>query len=85
MKSAQLLELFRASDLHGRATLTWSHGSFLLSRQYYGQKVCLYAMPGFFSEVFIVEATTEIDKIEPLTTSIQLQKYLHLIELTDLF
>lgn len=69
-----LLDKFNTVDLNGRAILTWEHGEFIVAREYYGKKVSLYSLPGFYVEVAFnqemliierVESTTEIDKFLP--------------------
>lgn len=81
MGAADLLILFESCNLNGRATLTWEHGSFITSREYYAQKVALYAMPGFYSEVWYRGDQNYIERIEAITSARDLEKYLHLIQI----
>lgn len=76
-----MLLRFRASNLNGRATLTWEQGKFIVSREYYAHKVSLYAMPGFYSEVWYDPKSNIVDRIEPVTDAAGLEKYLYLINL----
>lgn len=73
-----LLALFHSVDLNSRATLTWEHGEFIVAREYYGKKVCLYSLPGFYVEVAFDPETNCIERVE-VTNS--LNKFLPFIEL----
>ena len=76
-----LLAQFEACNLNGRASLTWDHGEFITSRDYYNRKVALYAMPGFYSEVWYHPDANQVERIEVLTTGKHLEKYLFQINL----
>lgn len=73
-----LLEQFNNFDLNGRAFLTWEHGEFILAREYYGKKVSLYSLPGFYVEVAFNPQTFIIERVESTT---EINKFLPFIEL----
>ena len=70
--------MFREVDLNGRANLVWDHGEFIVTREYYGNMVNLYALPGFYAEVYYSPDKIKIIKIE-ITTD--LNKFLPAIEI----
>lgn len=47
-----LHEKFNMVDTHGKANLIWENGEFLITISYYRQKVNLYALEGFYAEIF---------------------------------
>jgi hypothetical protein len=79
------IALFNSVDTHGRAVLLWDHGEFITSRSYYGYKVNLYTMPGFYVELYYREDTNQIEKIEALNTSTELNKFLVEINFHELY
>ena len=76
-----LLEQFNSVDLNGKAILTWEHGEYIVAREYYGKKVSLYSLPGFYVEVAFNPQTLIIERVESTT---EINKYLPFIELEKL-
>lgn len=76
-----LLDKFNSVDLNGRAALTWENGEFIVAREYYRMKVCLYSLPGFYVEVAFDLETNIIERVEAFTDQNRLEKYLPFIEL----
>lgn len=78
-----LVEKFNSVDLNERANLTWKNGEFIVGREYYGMKVCLYLLPGFYVEVAFNPITNLIERVEAFTDPKSLDKFLPYIELKD--
>ncbi len=76
-----LLEKFNIVDLNGRMNLTNEDGEFIVSRVYYNQKINLYALPGFYVEVYYQPDINKIIKIEAITSHDELNKYLPYIDI----
>jgi hypothetical protein len=58
------------------------NGRFIVARQYYGKKVSLYSLPGFYVEVAFNPQTLIIERVESTTSEIN--KFLPFIELQNL-
>jgi hypothetical protein len=78
---SDLEKLFDDVDLTGRANLIWENGEFIVSREYYGNKVNLYSMPGFHAEAYYSPDKQRIFRIEKVTN---LNKFLPFIDLPPL-
>lgn len=79
------IAFFNTLDNHGRAVLVWEYGEYLLTRDYYGYRINLYAMPGYYAEVYYRPGENRIEKIEGFTDTETLNKFLPAIELKDGF
>lgn len=79
--NSSLQTLFNSSNLNGRANLIWEHGEFIVSREYYGNKVNLYALPSFYAETYYSPDQLRIFRIEPITDFQGLSKFLPNIDL----
>ena len=73
--------VFESVDIAGRAILVWEQGEYLFTRQYYGNSVNLYAMPGFYAEITYAPDKSHIVKIEAIQDFSILNEYLPFIEI----
>lgn len=74
-------KFFDSLDKQGKAILVWEHGEYLLTREYYGSQVNLYALPGFYVEVYYRDDLMRIERIHSIKETEHLEKFLFQIEL----
>ena len=74
----KLHKLFNEVDDQGRANLVWEHGEFIVTREYYGNKVNLYTLPGFYVQIIYSPDLLKIIKIEQTN---DLNKFLPAIDI----
>ena len=67
---------FDKLSLNERAELLWSRGKFLVTVNYYNQKVNLYSMDGKYFELWYDVSGNQIEKIIPLTNTKLFSGYL---------
>ncbi|MBX2968269.1 MAG: hypothetical protein KF803_02775 [Cyclobacteriaceae bacterium] len=79
------MEFFNSLDDHGRAVMVWELGEYVLTRDYYGYRVNLYAMPGYYVEIYYRPGENRMEKIEGFTDRERLEKFLPAIQLDDSF
>ena len=77
MHSSELQKLFNEVDVHGRANLVWEYREFVVTREYYGNKVNLYTLPGLYVEIYYSPDMLKIIKIQQTT---DLNKFLPFID-----
>lgn len=75
-------ELFDSVDRNGRCSLIWDYGEFIVSRDYYGCKFALYAMPRYLAEVVYNPVTNKIKDVRSFNLdSDEVKKYLPFIDI----
>jgi hypothetical protein len=76
------LEFFENACNDDKLNLIWDHGEYLWDREYYGRKICLYSLGGFFAEIVYNPVENKIEKVSALRNKDRgIEKYLHLINL----
>lgn len=75
---------FDSMQTSEKAVLVWEHGECLLTREYYGLQVNLYAMPGFYVEVYYRDDLLRIEQIQSISEVKELEKFLSRIYLPHL-
>jgi hypothetical protein len=75
-----LLGKFEMVDIHGKMNLINEQGEYIISIEYYRNKLNLYALPGFYAEIYYDPDINRIIKIESITDIRGLNKYLPFVE-----
>jgi len=60
---------FEALDINKKISVLYEEATFVMSIRYYGYKVNLYLLNGFYFEVFVNHKRALIEKIIPLDMS----------------
>ena len=75
---------FNRLDIFDKDDYLNENGTWVSFRKYYGYSINLYAVSGFFVEVWLFEDLT-IHKIEPIYEEKILNHYLRRIKIEDMF
>ncbi len=67
---------FDTLSINDKADLVWEQGEFIADRYYYNQILGLWAMKGFYVEMFYSQDENRITKIERVTDEKVLERYI---------
>ena len=75
-------DYFDSLSKNERATLTWQQAEYVMAREYYNQRIQLYAFEDFFVEVWYHPGINRIMKIEAIDVA-GLDPYLNRVNLVS--
>ncbi|QNF32030.1 hypothetical protein HUW51_04545 [Adhaeribacter swui] len=76
---------FNQNNLQQKTNLIWNQGNFLAVRYSSNCNVCLYSMGKFFVEIWYRLADNEINSIRSFKNSDDLDPYLKMIDLSEIY
>lgn len=76
--------IFYDLSLNTRAEYVWLYGSYVISRSFYNYTISLYAINGFFVEVWYLPNNNELRKVEIVEDEKILDLYLDNIDITEM-
>ncbi len=68
-------EGYNGLDMYKKATYVWDNGKYVSVREYYGYKINLYLLPGFYVEVWYFVNENRIKKVELVSDNNILKLY----------